>query len=76
MLEHGLHIVSWRPTQLLDLLAGEAQFGHRGVAHAFLQFDNWLDVGIECLAQEVSHVDDGDVGRFIRYIVCLAIFTF
>ena len=61
-LKHGFHVVSWRPAELMHLAAGQTEPGHRRIAHAFLQLDDRLYVGIESLAEELRHIDDGNVG--------------
>ena len=61
-LEHSFHVVSWRPAELMHLAAGQTEPGHRRIAHAFLQLDDRLYVGIEGVAEELRHIDDGNVG--------------
>ena len=46
----------------MHLAAGQTEPGHRRIAHAFLQLDDRLYVGIESLAEELCHIDDGNVG--------------
>ena len=46
----------------MHLAAGQTEPGHRRIAHAFFQLDNRLDIRIESVAEELRHIDDGNVG--------------